>query len=162
MNNSNEENASVSDEKSEAKENGLSGAIDKLLSNPAALSSILGMLKSPDKKLPDAPATESKSGEAISALLSGDAGGSDVLSGLLSNPEILSKLPAMIETLKPILSNASENKSSAVPNSSERKTASDSKKRIALLSALKPYMSKERCEAIDYIIKISQLTDMFK
>ena len=33
-------------------------------------------------------------------------------------------------------------------------------KHAALLCALKPYLSKNRCDAIDYILKISQMSDI--
>lgn len=35
-------------------------------------------------------------------------------------------------------------------------------KRTCLLRALKPYLSKNRCEAIDHIITLSRLSGMFK
>ena len=83
--------------------------------------------------------------------------GGDILSGLLSNPEMLSKLPTMIDTVRPLLQNLSSS-----PSDHEKKGKNDIDKRTALLLALKPYMSKNRCDAIDYIIKICGITDMFK
>ena len=35
------------------------------------------------------------------------------------------------------------------------------KNEIALLVALKPFLSKERCSTIDYVIKIADVIDMF-
>lgn len=49
---------------------------------------------------------------------------------------------------------------SSLPASSPDSTAGDN--RIALLVALKPYLSRERGEIIDYIIKFSKLGDMLK
>ena len=34
--------------------------------------------------------------------------------------------------------------------------------RAALLLALKPYVSRGRCEAIDYMLRFSKLTDLLK
>ena len=86
-----------------------------------------------------------------------EKGNGDILTGLLSNPEMLAKLPAMIDTVKPLLQNLP---SSPSKNDKEQKGELD--KRTALLLALKPYMSKSRCDAIDYIIKICGITEMFK
>ena len=48
---------------------------------------------------------------------------------------------------------------SSLPSTSD---SSDSDNRTALLIALKPYLSPERGEIIDYIIKFSKLGDMLK
>lgn len=95
----------------------------------------------------------------------------DLISSLLSNPEMISKLPQMISVLKPIIENLGErqinNKShtETEPTSEQgvqisNKNGSDS--RSALLCALKPYLSRDRQNAIDYIIKLSKLGDILK
>lgn len=95
----------------------------------------------------------------------------DLISSLLSNPEMISKLPQMISVLKPIIENLGEhqinNKShtETEPTSEQgvqisNKNESDS--RSALLCALKPYLSRDRQNAIDYIIKLSRLGDILK
>lgn len=103
----------------------------------------------------------------ISAIKSGESapaqkpGGADILSGLLSNPEILAKLPSMIETVKPLLANLTPTgKTTAAEEQKPKK--SDHGKRTALLLALKPYLGKERSDAIDYIVKISELTELLR
>ena len=73
------------------------------------------------------------------------------IDGLLSNSDIMSKLPEMISVIKPLMSGNSEEKSSQAFD-----------KRLALLVALKPYLSPKRCEAIDYIAKMSKLSETFK
>lgn len=71
------------------------------------------------------------------------------LSALAANPDLLSKLPELISVMKPLLSgNAS--------------TSIGTDKRLALLCAMKPYLSPKRCEAIDYITKMSKLGDTLK
>ncbi len=73
------------------------------------------------------------------------------LDGLLSNPDLLSKLPEIMSVLKPMVSQSDGKKSSGGYD-----------KRIALLTALKPYLSPERCDAVDYIAKMSKLSDLLK
>lgn len=89
------------------------------------------------------------------------SGAADILSGLMSNPEILAKLPAMIETVKPLLQNLSPPPKEAVKEEQPHKN-NEHDRRAALLLALKPYLSKQRCDAIDYIVKISGITEMFR
>lgn len=116
------------------------------------------------------------------------SGTPDVLSSLLSNPELLSKLPAIISTVKPIMeilssslaSSGATSASSSVPTFSPSPSASPPKndgtvptlaspshhrgddRRAALLCALKPYLSSDRRQAIDYIIKLDRLGDVLK
>ena len=106
-----------------------------------ALSSMLSAMKSSDGK--SEPAT------------------GDILSGLLSNPEILSKLPTMIETVKPLLQNFSSPAKEASLDL-PKKELGNNDRRTALLLALKPYLSPHRCDAVDYIIKISGITKLLR
>ena len=71
------------------------------------------------------------------------------LGALAANPELLSKLPELISVMGPLLG-GSTNKSGHTD------------KRLALLCALKPYLSPKRCETIDYITKVSKLGDTLK
>ncbi len=105
----------------------------------------------------------------------------DILSALLSNPDLIAKLPSLISSIKPIIemlgssglvkgvAEASEkpfkDESASVGSiqansSSSHKGGEDS--RAALLCAMKPYLSRDRQNAIDYIIKISRLGDILK
>ncbi len=86
-----------------------------------------------------------------------EGGMGDVLSGLLSNPEMLAKLPAMIETVKPMLQNLS-----SPPREDKERLPKEHDRRAALLLALKPYLSPHRCEAVDYIVKISGITKLLR
>ena len=68
-------------------------------------------------------------------------------------PEEATAVPALansISALAPILSKSLSGHSKA------------DDKRACLLRALKPYMSEGRCEAIEYIIKISLISDVLK
>ncbi len=112
----------------------------------------------------------------------------DILSSLLSNPELLAKLPTIISTVKPIMemlsstaaSGGATSAPSSVPTFSPSPSASPSDgdgtvpasashhhrrgddRRAALLCALKPYLSSDRRQAIDYIIKLDRLGDVLK
>ncbi len=72
------------------------------------------------------------------------------IDSLLSNPDIMSKLPDVINVIKPLMSGESTQHSH------------DENKRLALLMALKPYLSPRRCEAIDYIARMSKLSQTVK
>ncbi len=58
------------------------------------------------------------------------------------NPELLSKLPALLSVF------------------GGKKGPPD--KQTALLMALKPYLGAKRCEAIDYITKVKGISDTLK
>lgn len=102
----------------------------------------------------------------------------NILSSLLSNPELLSKLPELISVISPLMSSITSQNNSILPTAPSKPSviASDSasasvsahapnrelQNRSALLCALKPYLKKDRQEAIDYMIKLSRLGDILK
>lgn len=99
----------------------------------------------------------------------------DLLSTLLSNPELLSKLPQMISLAKPLMSVFSQStqqtdgtdKSVATVTPAPASAQHNAKQhlpdnRAALLHAMKPYLSQERREAIDYIVKLEKLGEILK
>jgi hypothetical protein len=61
-------------------------------------------------------------------------------------PELLGKLPMLMGALGPMLGKADGKK--------DEKTA--------LLLALKPYLSPERCAAVDYLIRLSRVGDAIR
>lgn len=120
----------------------------------------------------------------INDLLSG--GG---FSSLLQNPDIAAKLPRIMEALKPVMEEMRAEQGGAPPTdaaanvsaeSAEPSAASasaspfaalpvgggggkqrtGSARRCALLKALEPYLSDNRREAMEYIIKVSSLIDI--
>ncbi len=121
-----------------------SAALDGILSNPEMMSMISSMaskLKNGD--LSNAPPpTETSGSEAANSpqesTQSVEAGAST------------QKLPDMLTTLAPLLS------------SELTKGSRQNDDRTCLLRALKPYLSSGRSEAVEYIIKISRLTDILK
>ena len=101
------------------------------------------------------------------------------LSSLLQNPEVMSKLPRIMEALGPVISEmkaegsggegaASTVKDEAEPQKelpvqsllSAPKKDSPSSRRRALLMALAPYLSDNRREAMDYMGKVLSLIDI--
>ncbi len=102
------------------------------------------------------------------------SGEPNILSALLSNPELLSKLPELISIISPLMGsissqNTQNNILGNIGNIGAKSTPSGAKphnneqqNRSALLCALKPYLKKERQDAIDYMIKLSRLGDILK
>ncbi len=101
----------------------------------------------------------------------------DLLSVLLSNPELLAKLPAIVSAVKPLLGTLSfgeqktETQSTPAPSlpmplppppppKSEKELTAE--KNAALLRAIKPFLSRERADAVDYIIKLTELAALIK
>lgn len=78
------------------------------------------------------------------------------LGSLLSDPTVMAKLPEVISVLRPMFGDGGQK----APPKNESPHASN--RRMTLLCALKPYLSPRRCEAIDYITRISKLGDMMK
>ena len=106
---------------------------------------------------------------------------SDLLSSLLSSPELISKLPTIISTVKPLLEmlGTSARQSASAPQAAPVAATPEkgggqlpvaarggerggNAHRSALLCALKPYLSSDRRQAIDYIIKLDRLGDVLK
>ena len=100
--------------------------------------------------------------------------GGDLLSSLLSSPQLLTALPTVITTIKPLLEGIA-NPSSTVRDPPEA-TASEPvsaqgegkgnggsrDRHSALLCAMKPYLGQSRQSAVDYILKLSLLGDVLK
>ena len=72
--------------------------------------------------------------------------------------ELLQSVSAMAPLLKGLLG-----RSTAPPESPEvREPPSACRRREALLLALKPYLSGERCEAVDYLIRLARVGDAIR
>lgn len=151
-------------------------------SQSSVLGDILEMLsaeqKGEDKK------TDNSIGEKVGEeLKASTASQSDIFSTILSNPALLSKLPSIIAAAKPIIEAFGKQSSPAVKpeyGSEEKSASAGSEKqsegsvqisasgkqaldrRAALLCAMKPYLCRERQDAIDYIIKLSRLGDILR
>ena len=113
-----------------------------------------------------------------------NTGSRDILSSLLSNPELIAKLPTILSSIKPILdilgasgatsasttapAAATITESVSAPTADKEapavivKASDKANSRTALLCAMKPYLSRDRQNAIDYIVKIGKLGDILK
>ena len=124
------------------------------MSQDEMLSSILQKLTNTSQSSSSPPPAQNPTGDIVSALLS--------------------KLPALLSSIKPIIDmlgigstgQASTPVSApAALGTSANSTAKQDKtadSRTALLSAMKPYLSPERQNAVDYIVKLGRLGDILK
>ncbi len=105
------------------------------------------------------------------------ASGVDPIAALLSNPELLSKLPTILSAAKPIMdilgnlnvqsggqdmpqtAPAMASPAPSPPILSKHKADT---RQTALLCALKPYLSSDRQKTIDYMLKLSDLGSVLK
>jgi len=92
----------------------------------------------------------------------------DMLSSALSDPSFMEKLPQLTSVMAPLLQSASGGAgtndrptSSPPPPIRYKAEKSEQEKRNALLLALKPYLSPERAEAVDQIIRLTELITLF-
>lgn len=98
--------------------------------------------------------------------------GGDMLTSLLSNPELMSKLPTIIAAVKPfmeMISAQNQVQSGSAPTFAAQQShlpspahKGDGDSRTALLCAMKPYLGEDRRQAIDYIVKLGRLGDILK
>ncbi len=150
---------------------GNTGSIDllsSLISNPQALNRISSIIRAaaehaPDENTPpaeefsaprsDLPPQESNGTQTVSA----PAVPIDGLAAVLSDPAMLEKLPQMIAVMKPLLGALS------APQQKQEKATEQSPIacRNNLLLALKPFLSPHRRDAIDTMLRISHLGNVF-
>ena len=109
----------------------LQGAVESILASPA-FSQILGQLQGKS-------AEEEQKKPAVPAI----------------TPEMMQKLPQMMSALAPLVGGKGEGKSE-----SGKKELNDGEKRKRLLSALRPYLSDNRRDALDQVLKVTEMTDL--
>ena len=109
----------------------LQGAVQSILSNPA-FGQILGQLQGKGEEEQNPPAMP-----AIT-------------------PEMMQKLPQMMSALAPLVGGAGKEKSSG----GSAKDGHEGEKRKRLLAALRPYLSDGRRDAVDQILKVTEMTDL--
>ena len=86
----------------------------------------------------------------------------DGLSLLLSNPEMMEKLPEIIATIKPLIGNGAPPVSGSGDREKKTSVGKRDHARDQLLLSLKPFLSQNRCDAIDTMIRISTLSHVFQ
>lgn len=132
----------------------LSTALSTLLSDSALMSRISDIVNGSPATAESAvkvPPPDAADAIVASAVPPGNMASSG-LGGLLSNPDVMEKLPQVMATIAPML-NGEDNGGSAVAASSSHSGSH----RTALLCALKPYLSPRRRQAIDYIIRLEKI-----
>ena len=128
----------------ENRNDSFSALLDGILSNPEMLSMISSMA---DKLKNGSLSADTEAHESTKAPEEQEAApnAKSVEAGAIGQ-----KLPDMLSTLAPLLSNEFS------------KSSPQNDNRTCLLRALKPYLSSGRSEAVEYIIKISRLSDILK
>ena len=135
-------------------------ALNTLLSNPEwmeRMQSILSSALDSEKATQDAEKSPPAPSDSPS-VSAGSFSGIDGLSGILSNPAILAKLPQLRAAAKPLLSSLSI-PASATPSKAEQ-PKSIPVCRDNLLIALKPFLSPKRCQAVDSMLRIAKLGEI--
>ncbi len=115
----------------------LSSAISKIMEHPELISMVASVL-----------------GNDGAQSAQSDSEGGDTASGAVSAEAAFVPPPEVISTLAPVLSKISALSGGA--------SGSRSFKHEALLCALKPYLSRSRVDAIDYIVKISKMSSLIQ
>ena len=95
----------------------------------------------------------------------------DGLGAVLSNPELMAKLPQIMTMLRPMMeqqtaapppqsgNEGAETPATASPIAPLKKTTDN---RSALLLALKPFLSEDRRNAVDAMLRLSTLGDVLR
>ena len=74
------------------------------------------------------------------------------------SPEMLSRLPQMMSALSPLVSGMRDK--TGGKDGASGGAPGDAEKRKKLLAALRPYLSSQRKDAIDSILKVTEMTDL--
>lgn len=127
--------------------------LSSLLSNPELLQNAFRLAERMKDALPNA-STEVEGTEKEPTPPSLDG-----IAALLSSPELSERLPALLSSLmaSAARSEASSTTEEAVKTSAAPHPPTTRVPRNDLLLSLKPFLSRERCEAIDMIIRLSTL-----
>lgn len=134
--------------------NSEAGLLGALLSNPE----LSGRLKSILSSVTEGKLSEEDAEGSREPPSTPKPTGTDGLSALLSDPTLLAKLPSILSIVKPLLSSISPSTPSPL-NETDAKSGSPAC-RDNLLLALKPFLSPERRQAVDAMLRISKLGEI--
>lgn len=129
-----------------------------LLSNPDLIRNVSSLLNASGAEKAE-QASPTPSGAPLQT--NGDAV-ADGISRVLSNPEMMAKLPDVMKMLAPMVQQATHEKAGDVPTLAPIGGGSAKDRRGCrndLLLALKPFLSPARCRAVDTLIGLSRLGD---
>lgn len=140
-----------------------SALLGSLLSNPHLVRNLSSMLGGANtgaaEQATPTPSTPPLGNEAVA----------DGISRVLSNPEMMAKLPDVMKMLAPMMQQASPLVGDSIPTSAPAiatplHTGDRDRRgcRNDLLIALKPFLSPERCRAIDMLLGLSRLGDVLQ
>ena len=134
----------------------VSALLGKLLSNPDLLGNLSAALGSPGV---------ADSASSVPTLANTENIGEGI-SRVLSNPEMMAKLPDVMKMIAPMLQGTHSVQGTSVPAiaplDSKREERDRRSCRNDLLLALKPFLSPERCHAIDMLLGLSHLGDVLQ
>ena len=140
---------------------------DATAGTPPPLSSLLeGFLSNPDltKRVGDIlrsmPSAANETTDQSASLPLSSLPDTDGLASVLSDPSLMEKLPQIMTMIKPMLASvpiSSPSQSDASPAASSHLSDRD-----RLLLSLKPFLSHERQEAVESILRIAQLGSLLK
>ena len=125
-------------------EEGLAAAMDSLFSDPATRERFEGMVRTLRANMAENPPQGDANGSPPAPDSPGASSPADGLGAILSNPSVMAELPALLAGMKP------------PPPRPEGPKDAETRRRDLLL-ALKPFLSKERGNAVDLILQISRL-----
>lgn len=147
-----------------------SALLGKLLSNPDLIRNLSSILGGTSVATTNQTATEQPPlPPPIAPSILNEGAVADGISRVLSNPEMMAKLPDVMKMLAPMMQQAQSPSAEAVPTSASLApigTGGGERDRRGcrndLLVALKPFLSPERCRAIDMLLGLSRLGDVLQ
>lgn len=138
-----------------------SGALlGTLLSNPDLIRNISSMLGGTNTGTTESAAPAPSSTPPLNNETVADG-----ISRVLSNPEMMAKLPDVMKMLAPMMQQTQSAQGASVPASATPSHGGGHDRRGCrndLLLALKPFLSPERCRAIDMLLGLSRLGDVLQ
>ena len=137
-----------------------SALLGSLLSNPDLLRNISSMIGKSGEGATEKPAPQPISSPSVA---NNDAV-TDGISRVLSNPEMMAKLPDVMKMLAPMMQGVQSSQGESSPTSASLQSGAKDRHgcRNDLLIALKPFLSPERCHAIDMLLGLSRLGDVLQ
>lgn len=139
--------------------------LGKLLSNPDLIRNISSILGKSGEGIPqaqDGTTQEAPSQPTNLPPLGNNEAVADGISRVLSNPEMMAKLPDVMKMLAPMMQQTQSAQGASIPASATPSHGGGHDRRGCrndLLVALKPFLSPERCRAIDMLLGLSRLGD---
>ena len=135
--------------------------LGKLLSNPDLIRNISSMLGASGEGAGTAEQQTPQTSPSQPPVDNPQAM-ADGISKVLSNPEMMAKLPEVMKMLAPMMQQTQSAQGVSVPASATPSHGGGQDRRGCrndLLIALKPFLSPERCRAIDMLLGLSRLGD---